>query len=333
MRGLRALLLLLAGLALALPARAQDFAGKTITLIAGQPVGGGIDNEMRLVARFLGRYLPGNPHIVPQNMPGAGGLVLGHYMYAQAKPDGLTLGMPGRSGFLLGPVSGDGNAHYDLQHFTWIGTSASTNYILWIRRDRHIANLAELRRAAPPVIVGGTNPGVSNIVIPAVLAKYEKLPLKIVAGYPGFGETVIALERGEIEAIYTHAPSLRADLVSSGLLVPVLQTFDREPNLPAIDRIVENPREKALLGLLTAPLRLGLPLLGPPGLPDAMASVLRRAYVAMASSADYRAEAARRGFEIGAPMAGDEIARTVAANLTGVPADIVAEYRAVSEGK
>jgi tripartite-type tricarboxylate transporter receptor subunit TctC len=107
------------------PTAAQDYyRGKTITLFAGQPPGGGIDLEMRLVGQFYGKHIPGGPSIVPRNMQGAGGLILGNHLYSVAKPDGLTLGMPGRTGFVLAPIISAADTKYDLRKFTWIGSSA-----------------------------------------------------------------------------------------------------------------------------------------------------------------------------------------------------------------
>src|SRR5438105_14242944 len=106
-------------------APAEDFyRGKTLTLFAGQPPGGGIDGEMRLVARYIGKFIPGEPSILPMNMQGAGGIILGNHLYSVAKPDGLTLGMPGRTGFALAPVISAADTRYDLKRFTWIGSSA-----------------------------------------------------------------------------------------------------------------------------------------------------------------------------------------------------------------
>ena len=108
------------------PALGQDhYRAKTITLFAGQPPGGGIDSEMRLVAQFYGKHIPGGPGIVPRNMPGAGGLILGNHLFSVARPDGLTLGMPGRSGFVLAPIISAADTKYDLRKFPWIGSSAS----------------------------------------------------------------------------------------------------------------------------------------------------------------------------------------------------------------
>src|SRR2546430_17206328 len=99
-----------ASLAVAIPARSQDaYRGKTVTLFAGQPPGGGIDSEMRLVGQFFGRHIPGEPALVPRNMPGAGGMILGNHLFGVAKPDGLTLGMPGRSGLVLAALISAGD--------------------------------------------------------------------------------------------------------------------------------------------------------------------------------------------------------------------------------
>src|SRR5262249_55675413 len=123
-------------IAVALPqgARAADdvFAGKTINIIAGFPPGGGVDGEMRLLARFLAKYIPGQPAIVARNMQGAGGIILANHLYNLVAADGLTLGMPGRSGFLLSNVVPQKGITYDLTRFSYIGGSGSTPTTLWI---------------------------------------------------------------------------------------------------------------------------------------------------------------------------------------------------------
>src|SRR5262249_53292693 len=130
----------------------QDFyKGKIVPLMAGQPPGGGIDSEMRLVAQFLGRHIPGEPSIVPRNMPGAGGLILGNHLYGVAKPDGLTLGMPGRSGFVLAPIISAADTKYDLRKFTWIGSSARAHIVLLMRLQAHIRSFEGLQSPHPPL--------------------------------------------------------------------------------------------------------------------------------------------------------------------------------------
>src|SRR5262245_42423013 len=260
---------------IAASASAQDFyKGKTVTMIAGQPPGGGIDSEMRLVAQFLGRHIPGDPMIVPRNLPGAGGMILGNHLFSVAKPDGLTLGMPGRSGFVLAPIISAADTKYDLRRFTWIGSSASSNFMLWMRRQSNINPFDDLKHANRQIVIAGSGSTTANSVMPEVLAKYEHIPIKVVRGYPGIIDAILAVERGEADGVLCQRASLRPDMLAAGSVVPVLQTFDMEPNLPVLDRFISNPKEKALLELLMAPQRLGLAVIAPPGLPDDLTRIL-----------------------------------------------------------
>ena len=320
--------LLLTVTSLASPAPAQDYyKGKTITLYAGQPPGGGIDSEMRLVAHYLGKSIPGEPVVVARNMPGAGGRVLGNHLAGVAKADGLTLGMPGRSGFVLAPVVSAGDVKYDLRKFTWIGSSASTNYILWLRRTTNIRTLDDLKRTQRLIVIGGSGAGTANSVVPEVLAKYEGIPFKVVRGYPGTNQAVLAMERGEVDGVFLHRASMRPDLVESGLAVPIFQTFAIEPSLPDLERFVTQPREIALLNLINAPQRLGLPLIAPPGLPDEITRKLRQSYVSMVAAKEYLDEAAKRSIDVGWPNTGEELTEYVSKNLAAFPADTIREYR------
>ena len=257
---MRALILLTAAISLlgasSACVEAQDFyKGKTVTMFAGQPPGGGIDSEMRLVAHYLGKFIPGEPTVVARNMQGAGGVVLGNHLFGVARPDGLTLGMPGRSGFVLAPVTSAGDVKYDLRKFTWIGSSASTNYILWLRRTTNIRTLAELKAAKGPIVIGGSGAGTANSVVPEVLAKYENLPFKVVRGYPGTSQAVLAMERGEVDGVFLHRASMRPDLVASGMSVPVFQTLwpvRSQPPSVRTARVVREARSEPAPGSLNS---------------------------------------------------------------------------------
>ncbi|HEY6259839.1 MAG TPA: hypothetical protein VIY51_29025 [Xanthobacteraceae bacterium] len=322
-----AALVLAAAATLGHAAPADFYRGKTLTLFAGQPPGGGIDSEMRLVGRFLGKFIPGEPSILPMNMQGAGGIILGNYLYSLAKPDGLTLGMPGRSGFTLAPVISAADTKYDLRKFTWIGSSASSNFVLWMRRAANVRSFDDLRAAKRTIIIAGSGSTTANSVMPEVLAKYEKLPLKVVRGYPGINDAILAVERGEADGVLCQKASLRADLIASGAVVPVFQVMPFEPGLPLLDSLVNNPKEKALLELLSAPQRLGLPLIAPPGLAGDLTATLRQAYLKMVASQDYIDEASKRGLDIGQPNTGEELAAFVATKLASFPAETIEEYR------
>jgi tripartite-type tricarboxylate transporter receptor subunit TctC len=314
-----------------LPGRSQEtYKGKSIALLAGQPPGGGIDSEMRLVGHFLGRFIPGEPTVVPRNMPGAGGLLLGNYLYRIARPDGLTLGMPGRSGFVLAPFVAARDVKYDLRKFTWIGSSASSNFVMYMRRQSNIRSFNDFKAAKRQIIIAGSGSTTANSIIPEVLANYEGFPIKVVRGYLGINDAILAVERGEADGVLCQRASMRPDMLATTVR-PVFQFFDTEPNLPILDDLIANPREKALLELLIAPQRLGLALIAPPGLPDALTRTLRESYLKMVASSEYIDEAIKRGFDIGKPNTGEEIAAYVADKLMASPADTIREYRSYVE--
>ena len=316
------------------PAVAQDFyRGKTVTLFAGQPPGGGIDSEMRLVGQFFGKHIPGEPGIVPRNMPGAGGLILGNHLFSVARPDGLTLGMPGRSGFVLAPIISAADTKYDLRKFTWIGSSASSNFVMWMRKASNIKSLADMKKAGRTIVIAGSGSTTANSIIPEVLAKYENIPIKVVRGYPGIADAVLAVERGEADGVLCQRASIRPDVLASGVVVPVFQLFEVEPNVPILEKLIANEREKRLLELLSAPQRLGLPVVAPPGLPDDVTRTLRASYLKMVATKEYQDEAIKRGFDIGTPNTGEAIAAYVANTLMAFPADTVEEYQSYVKGR
>src|SRR5882672_12468940 len=165
---------------------AQDFfAGKTLSIVAGFPPGGGVDGEMRVLTRYFAKYIPGNPVIVSRNMQGAGGIILANHLYNVAASDGLTLGMPGRSGFLLSNVVPQKGINYDLARFSYIGGAGSAANALWVHRRTGISSVAEFKRARTPIVVGALNARSENAIAPRVLESYEGWPLKVVTGYPG----------------------------------------------------------------------------------------------------------------------------------------------------
>jgi tripartite-type tricarboxylate transporter receptor subunit TctC len=235
--------------------------------------------------------------------------------------------MPGRSGFVLAPIVGAADVKYDLRKFSWIGSSASSNYILWMGKQSNIRTVEELKGANRQIIIAGSGSTTANSIIPEVLARYEGFPIKVVRGYPGMNDAILAVERGEADGVLTQPASLRGDLVSSGAVVPIVQVFSVEPHLPVLDRYITKGRTRALLQLLNAPQRLGLALVAPPGTPDDIAKTLRQSYLVMVASKDYQDEAIKRSFDVGKPNSGEEIADYIAKNLSDVPAAVIQDYR------
>ena len=196
-------------------------------------------------------------------------------------------------------------------------------------RGLDIRSLDELRKAKQPIVIGGLASTSATVVVPMILAKYEGLPLRVVSGYPGTSEAVLALERGEIDGIFNVAGSFRPDLISSGAIVPIFQVFPIQPDLPTIDSVIRSEQERALMHLALAPDGLGAPLLGPPGMPNEATSILRRAYTEMVNTAEYRAAAAMRSVDVSKPNSGEALQRYVTTNLTSVSPDTLQEYMSI----
>ena len=309
-------------------AQSNFFTGKTILLYVGFSPGGGVDGEARIAAKHLSRFIPGNPTIQVKNMPGAGGIVVANHMYKGVEPDGLTLAMPGRSGFLLSNIVKDKNVAFDLAKFAYIGGAGSTNSILWLRKDSGISNVAQLKAAKKEIILGAWSARSQNAIVPKVLRQYEGWPFKVVHGYPGTNEVLVAIERREVDGLYSHQGSVRPQMISSGEVIPIVQTFEEFPNVPTIGSLITNPKEKALLGLLSAPSRIGLPLLAPPGIPAERLDILRRSYALMVKDKEYVEEVEKRGLPVGEPINGEELQTLVAQTLSSVPDDVLQEYLA-----
>jgi hypothetical protein len=196
-----------------------------------------------------------------------------------------------------------------------------------MRRSANVRTFDDLRNAKRPIVIASSGSTTANSIMPEVLARYEKLPLKVVRGYPGINDAILAVERGEADGVLCQKASLRSDMISSGAVVPVFQVMALEPGVPLLGDIVTDQNEKALLEMLSAPQRIGLPLIGPPGMPDDRTQILRRSYLNMVASPDYQAEAMKRGLDIGQPNSGEELARFVATKLAAFPPETIEEYR------
>ena len=151
----------------------EFFAGKTLSIIAGFPPGGGVDGEMRVLTRYFAKYIPGNPVIVSRNMQGAGGIILANHLYNVAAPDALTLGMPGRSGFLLSNVVPQKGINYDLTKFSYVGGAGSAANALWVSRRTGITSIAELKASKKELVIGALNPRSENAI--SLLCDFHQL--------------------------------------------------------------------------------------------------------------------------------------------------------------
>ena len=312
-------------------ARAADyFRGRTLTMIVGFAPGGGVDSQARIIARHLVRFIPGQPAMVVQNMEGAAGAVAANYVN-RAAADGLTISTPGRSWFIEGVVRGPAIG-FDPTRFTYIGSAGGSNSVAYVRAATGIRSLADLKAAPRTITFGSLAATTPTAMVPLMLAGLG-LPVKVVLGYVSTARVLVALEQGEVDAMFTVTDSFarRQDLLAN-VVVPILQSKPGVAGLPLL-RDVLPAREGPLLDLVMGTDSFGLPLVGPPGMAAEPTAILRQAFLDMVADPDYRADALKADLPIGAPIAGAELAAMIGEIATSATPEVVAAYRRLTAAK
>src|SRR3954467_12184441 len=251
-------------------ARADDVAdfykGKRINLIVSYGTGGGYDVYARVLARHMGRHIPGNPSIIIQNMPGAGSLRGANYIYNVAPRDGTVFGTFARNIALIGQLKTNQNVQYDPAKFTWLGSSSSLAndaYILMLRRDAKVQSIEEARRAGgPPIIIGSTAEGASSDAMGVLLREWLGFNLKVIQGYTDSGVLFLAIERSEVEGRTVGLSSVRAnkpDWLKPNGLGRVMVVFGRSsrhpdfPDAPTARELARNADDRNLIEIIEIP--------------------------------------------------------------------------------
>lgn len=183
--------------ALAAAAQSDFYKGKQVRIIVGLSTGGGYDRAARMLARQMGKYIPGSPDVLVQNMPGAGSVTAANYVWGVAKPDGLTILAP-HNNVYLSQLSGQKEVQFDLPKFHWIGSLENDDMMLFGRADAPFKSIGDIVRAQEPPKCGSTGVGSSDYVMSKVLEETIGAKVTHVTGYPGSSEIAIALERGEV---------------------------------------------------------------------------------------------------------------------------------------
>jgi tripartite-type tricarboxylate transporter receptor subunit TctC len=284
-------------ISLAAAAEPVSFSGKTVTMIVGFAAGGGTDASGRLLANYLGKYLPGSPAIVVQNIPGADGLTAMNYFVQQVKPDGLTITMG--SGSVSDPRHyRDPLSHFDPNKFRFIGGVGRGGSILVLRKD------AERRlydKSAAPVAVGATSRPTAQMESAAWGIRYLGWNAKWVTGYPGTNELLNALERGEVDMTSTSGVVSVQDLLDRGVVDVIAQlgTVDQrrlsdKSGLGAaplfrsmMDHKIADPLEAKAFAYWRGLTEIDKWLAAPPGTPDDVVAAYRTAYQKLVENADF----------------------------------------------
>lgn len=289
---------------------ANFYKGKIITIDVGYGAGGGYDTTTRLVARFLGKHIPGNPKVVVQNVPGAGGILVANQIYNVAAKDGLTLGVFSAQD-ALDPLYGEPQAHYNTSKFAWIGSmQTDTNACgIWKGGGVGIKTLPDLIASKKTISFGSTSPTSPTSTFPMFFKKALGAPIKVVNGYPGTNGIMLALRQGEMDATCglfesTVRGSYWHDVKSGNLKLFVQATSeaDKVPLFgdatPVMD-FVKGKEMRKIAALVFAPSQLTRPLAAPPGTPKDRVAALSAALMALAKDPDAIAAAKK---VIGMPL-------------------------------
>jgi tripartite-type tricarboxylate transporter receptor subunit TctC len=304
--------------AFAQDAVADFYRGRQLNLIVGYGPGGGYDITARLVARYLGRYLPGNPAMVVQNMPGAGSLRAANYLYVNAPRDGTTIALIARDMPLVGLLGVDPSVQFDVRKFAWIGSSSSfadDAYVLLVGPRAPVHSIADARRPdGPPLVLGGTGEGGSDADVPKILRDSIGIRIKQVLGYTDTPSIVLALERGEIDGRtmdYSFVKSARPQWLKPESGFRFLLQFarrTRHPDLadvPTARELAQSEAGHALIVFAETPLlTMARPFVAPPGVPAERIAALRSAFEAAHRDPQFLAEAEKSGIDISPVTAG-----------------------------
>ena len=300
-------------------AHAQDaaafFKGRNVNMEIGYTAGGGYDVYARLIARFMGKHIPGNPLVLPKNMPGAGSLRLANWLYTAAPKDGTEIATIGR-GIAFDPMLGNHNAQFDPAKFTWLGSATNEVSVCVVWHDAGISKFEELY--AKPMTVGGTGGGADTDVFPQILNSVLGTKMKVIAGYPGGNDVNLAMERGEVQGrcgwSWSSLQATHKDWLTQKRIVVLVQlALSKHPGLPDVPLVTDlakTDEQKQILKLVFARQVMGRPYLAPPGVPRERAEALRKAFQDTMKDKDFVADADTAQLEVN-PVIGPDIEKLV----------------------
>ena len=328
-----------AGRAAAQDAAASFYKGKTINIIVGSSPGGGYDLYCRMLARHIGKHIPGNPSVVVSNMPGAASNVAAAHIYNVAPKDGTVIGAL-FMGAVVDPLFGNRpRPTHDMSKFNYIGNANKDVYVCLIRADAPVKNFAEALEKE--LIVGGTAEGASTRDFPELLRSLLGAKFKIVSGYPGSTQVNLAIERGEVQGgcgqSWSSVSATRSDSFKDGT-IKVLAQEDTEgypalnkQGVPLTREFAKTDEQRRILDLVYSQTVFGRPYVVAPEVPKERVGALRQAFMAAIRDPELRAEAERIKVDIDA-IGGDELQAAIAKIYT-TPPDILEKAKQAMAAK
>jgi tripartite-type tricarboxylate transporter receptor subunit TctC len=315
----------------------EFFKGKTVRLVVGFSPGGTFDLWARVIAQHLGKHIPGNPSFIVQNMPGGGSMIAANYVYAVAKPDGLTIGTVGPS-LYIEQLMGRKEIQYDWAKFSWIGQPEQTDRIFYMRADTPYKTLEDIRKATVAPKCGATGVGTASHYWPKLLEDAAGLKFDVVAGYGGASDVNLAIEKGEVycwggtvQAFFGSEPG--RTWAKAGFVRVLIQggrkRHEKLPDVPTIWEVMDRhkPPEatKRLVAVMLGPDELGRPYIGAPGIPSDRVKMLRDAFMKTMNDPELLAEVKKRDWAT-SPTGGEEL-QTTAKDLMVQPPEVIEQMK------
>lgn len=335
----RGALLVAIGLSVtAAPATAQGlegfFAAQPLTIVVGYPPGAAYDLYARLISRRMGDHLPGKPKIIVQNMPGAGGLTMANHLYNNAKQDGSVIGTFSR-GIPMLPIVDNTGVRYDPLKFNWVGTPSGETSVAIAWSASGVKTFQDLRTRGMTAATSG--PASDGSIYGRVLNTVLGTKIKTVNGYQGSAESMLAIERGEVEGAtsisYSSLLTAKRDWLDNGKIYILAQhTLKARPELkdvPVILEFAQNDDDRRLLELVFARQSIGYPYSAPPNVPADRLTAIRKAFDATLDDKDFLAEAAQAGVTVDG-MSGAEL-QALVERIYSTPPGIIERAKAAMQ--
>jgi len=319
------------------PAAAQEpsafFSGRTVKILVGTGAGRGYDAYARLVARHLGRHVPGQPSFVVESMPGASGIRALNYLYAAAPNDGTVIATF-NSAIPFYQAIGQPGIRFKSEELSWIGSLSQGASVVAVWHAAGVRTLDDAKRL--DVIIGATGAAGTKAAYPTLMNNTLGTSFKIVTGYEGGNAVTLAIERGEVQgdgsSRWSSWKATRPDWVRESKIVALVQVgLRRDPELPGVALLTDYARDdeqRQMFEFVSAPNDLGQPFAAPPRLPPDRLAAFRHAFEAMAGDPAFRAEAEAAKLELG-HLAGEETEKLVRL-IVETPAAIVRKVQAAT---
>jgi len=307
---------------------ANFYKGKTVQVLVGFGPGGGYDLYARTLARYMGKYIPGNPTLVPQNMPGAGGVKAMNYLYNVARKDGTVMGTFAR-GLVIEPLLGHAQGtQFEAVKFSWIGSVTNEVSICAFWSTSGIKTWEDMQKK--PSIIGASAAGADSEIFPTVLRNMFHLPAKVVTGYSGGGADInLGMARGEVtgrcgwswSSLLSQSKPLLDGKKINIVLQLALQKHEDLPDVPLIMDLPTTPQNKAALRLIASRQSIARPFAAPPGVPADRLAALRAAFDATMKDPQFLAETKRLDLEV-RPVSGQAV-ETLIKEIYASPPEVV----------